>query len=137
MVLGALIVGPIGGQLRFMGGRADRNGMTSRSEQQSQASAPDTPQQQTEPQLAGPRGGTAQELRGDGSRGGRHGGFFDFDQFELLVPLLLIGGGAWLIWGRRRRSWNSGFSEPAYPPPPVEPTTPPQHHAETGETRRL
>jgi hypothetical protein len=134
--LGALLVGPIGGQLWFMDGRGDRGGMTARSERQSQASAPDTAQPQTDPRRADPRGDAAEQLRGD-SRGGRHGGLFPFDQLELLASLLLIGGGAWLIWGRRRGPWQRGDAGPTYPAAPREPMPPPHDQAETGETRRL
>lgn len=159
--LGALLVGPIGGQLWFLGGHGDRAGMARRSGQPSQVTIPTTPQQnpataadttqqQTGPRQADQGTGTVQQPRGGDARGwadqagahdrrgGRSGGFFPFAQRGLLVPLLLIGAGAWLIWGRRNGPGNGGGSgNSPRPAGPVEPATTPYDRAETGETRRL
>ena len=72
--------------------------------------------------------------------------FFPFGGTRLLLPLLLIGLGAWLISGGRRgpdgpsgrshRGEGEPFHGPPGPPPGTEPRTPPDPPA-TGETRRL
>ena len=145
--LGALLVGPIGGQLWFSDRHGDHDGQGPRSGQQSQATLPSAPQQnqptapdstqpQRESRYADPRSRADQPVT-RGSRGERYGGFFPFDEIELLVPLLLIGAGAWLIWGRRRGSGNGGSGYAPRPVEPVEPTTVPNDHPATGETRRL
>lgn len=135
--LGALLVGPLGGQLRFTAGRDDRAGMVQRSEQQRQATAPDTTRQQTAPRQAGRDSDTAQQPRAGDARGRRHDGFLPFGQLGLTVPLLLMGAGAWLIWGRGRGPWQGGGAGPARPTAPFESMTPSDQHSETGETRRL
>ena len=90
------------------------------------------------------------EMR-DGWRGmpRRHAGFgFHFGGLGLLLPLVLIGTGAWLLLGRRRGPGNWGgpvgpqAGQPGTPATPAATPTEPQSGdypapPTTGDTRRL
>ncbi len=66
--------------------------------------------------------------------------FFPFGGSQLILPLLLIGSGAWLLTRRR-----GGLGGPAYAPPRQSPPAPPAdpeprrdpEPPATGETRQL
>jgi hypothetical protein len=75
-----------------------------------------------------------------------HGETFSwFNPERLVVPLLLIGAGAWLLSGRRRAPGGStGLSgrqavsyDPSPSPAPREPYSNDPESPTTGETRRL
>lgn len=139
IALGALLFGLLPEMLEEFGDlheRKDRAGMYAPSERQ-QPQAQDAPATREQDQ---PRFG-----RDDDDQEWRHGGmFFPFSPGRFVIPLLLMGAGAWLLSGRRRPGgWNgpSGRRTGPYGPPatpaPHEPYSNDPELPTTGETRRL
>lgn len=111
-------------------------------QQAPQAQQPVAPQQQSVPVAPQAQRGFGRGMDGRGMMGGHQRGWFSFLPFgglRMIVPLLLIAGGAWLLSRPRRGSGGQG---PAPAQPATAPPTTPQHGPEqdppaTSETQRL
>lgn len=146
VVIGALVVGLSGGIWSGFFGN-NRGGVVAgepRFRSQEPSFEPPVQAQPVVPQ-PGFRGGGIGDARHGIIRESRGHGFWPFDGLRWIVPLLLIGGGAWLLSRRQQGpgNWSGPSGTPGNPagsqsipvtePRPTDPETPPS----TGETRML